>query len=80
MFLQLIVRVGLMLLVAITVPGSTVRSAGAPPPQTDTEQIPIFEHDPSWPKPLPNNWGVRRDVGHCGGFARSPLGPPVDHP
>ena len=57
MFPQSIARVGLILLAAIALPGSTVRSAGAPPPQADTEQIPIFEHDPSWPRPLPNNWG-----------------------
>ena len=57
MFLRLIVRVGLMLLVVIAWPGSIVRSGGAPAPQGATEQMPVFELDPSWPKALPNNWG-----------------------
>jgi hypothetical protein len=57
MFLLLIVRVALVLVVAIAVAGRTAPTAGALPPQADSEQIPIFEHDPSWPKPLPNNWG-----------------------
>jgi len=63
MFLQLIVRVGLMLLVAIAVADSTLRRAGASAPQTDTEQIPIFDLDQSWPKPLPNNWGFAETWG-----------------
>jgi len=32
-------------------------SAGAIHAQSSPEPIPHFELDPSWPKPLPNNWG-----------------------
>ena len=26
--------------------------------QAQSEPAPTFERDPSWPKPLPNNWGI----------------------
>lgn len=31
---------------------------GSPLVQAQTEPVPTFKRDPSWPKPLPSNWGL----------------------
>jgi hypothetical protein len=41
-------------------------SAGwAPAPRAQGAQVPIFEYDPTFPKPLPENWAI----GAIGGMA-----------
>lgn len=55
---QWIVRVAPLLAVAVLSSGGFLPRAGASAAQTGTEQMPNFEFDPSWPRPLPNNWGM----------------------
>ena len=33
--------------------GATIRSASQ---SSQPSEVPTFEYDPAWPKPLPNNW------------------------
>ena len=44
--------------------------------QGSTVQAPVFEVDPLWPKPLPNNWLLGLDHRHLGRRTRSHLGHP----
>jgi hypothetical protein len=41
--------------------------------QAQKVQVPIFEYDPTFPKPLPENWAI----GPIGGFGRRSAGSPL---
>jgi hypothetical protein len=64
-------RTGLTLLVLACAVGSIARHSGAAaqspnqqsPSQPPANQAPLFEVDPQWPKPLPNQWIVGAVVG-----------------
>ena len=48
---------GFLLLIATLQPGSMVGAQERSRSQSErTETIPTFEYDPTWPKPLPENW------------------------
>src|SRR5262245_24368891 len=49
-------RIGLVMLVAIAALQTGPRSAALAAPQPAADQMPVFELDRSWPKPLPNDW------------------------
>jgi DNA-binding beta-propeller fold protein YncE len=49
-------RIGLVMLVAIAALQTGPRSAALAAPQPAADQIPLFELDRSWPRPLPNDW------------------------
>jgi len=59
MMRDLHVHVGRMFLGVITVLAAALSVAGkAEIAQSATGEVPVFELDPSWPRPLPNDWAL----------------------
>jgi DNA-binding beta-propeller fold protein YncE len=49
-------RIGLVFAVVAAAVHIGSTTAATPSAQSGAEQIPVFELDPTWPKPLPNDW------------------------
>ena len=62
-----IVAVGVVLIFVLGL-ASACMDERAEVARVDGGDVPIFEVDPLWPKPLPNHWILGNTIGQCSQF------------